>query len=352
MADTCHFETDWAANGLAAFLICGLFISYAPQHIRIIRAGTSVGFSPWFLLLGSTSSAAGMLNMITLQWPVIRCCKEVSFGKCIEITAGVLQVSLQWLLFTIIVVLFMMYYPPHLKHVNLDIDTHDSRPVQHVHTKLKSDEWRLSIFVSWVVFIHLTLLSFTTFLLLLTSPPSPDPSAVHPRQIVLWATFLGVSSALLAAIQYAPQLMRTYRLKLVGALSIPMMIIQSPGAVVMSISIAMRPGTDWTSWVMYAVSGIMQASLLLMCFAWKIRQRRLGIDDFGRPLGEAGILVEDACTEDGSRTQGEEGGVSVFVEGGDGVEAREDTPLLKSTDEQFEDGRFLPVAIFDRHGVA
>ncbi|KIJ62104.1 hypothetical protein HYDPIDRAFT_189188 [Hydnomerulius pinastri MD-312] len=329
VSETCHFETDWATNALTGFLIYGLIVSYVPQHLRIIRAGTSVGFSPWFLLLGSTSSAAGMLNMITLQWPVIRCCREVSFGKCIEITAGVFQVGVQWLFFTIILVLYMMYYPPNLKYIQLEVDTHDSRPVQHIRTKLKSSEWRLSIIVSWAVAGHLALLIFTTFLLLLTTPPSPDPSVPHPRQITLWATFLGVSSGVLAAIQYAPQLMRTYRLKLVGALSIPMMIIQSPGGVVMAVSIAMRPGTDWTSWIMYAVSAVMQASLLLMCIIWRMRQRRLGIDDFGRPLGESAAVDQDASTEDSSQTQGEEGTVSVVVEGEDGDNAREDTPLLK-----------------------
>lgn len=35
---------------------------------------------------------------------------------------------------------------------------------------------------------------------------------------------------------------------------------------------------------MFAVSGIMQAILLVICIAWKIRQRRLNIDDFGNPL--------------------------------------------------------------------
>lgn len=59
--------------------------------------------------------------------------------------------------------------------------------------------------------------------------------------------FLGVTSGLLAGVQYAPQIIRTYHLKLVGALSIPMMVIQSPGGIVMAVSIAMRPGTDWTS---------------------------------------------------------------------------------------------------------
>ena len=60
---------------------------------------------------------------------------------------------------------------------------------------------------------------------------------------------------------------------------------------------------------MFAVSGIMQCILLLMCIAWKIRQRRLHIDDFGHPLpvdsasspvlreGDAGIPVPIAVNE-------------------------------------------------------
>jgi hypothetical protein len=49
---------------------------------------------------------------------------------------------------------------------------------------------------------------------------TPDGSSSNLAQS--WATFLGVSSALLAAVQYAPQLWHTYTSKLVGALSIPM----------------------------------------------------------------------------------------------------------------------------------
>lgn len=80
------------------------------------------------------------------------------------------------------------------------------------------------------------------FLLSTASPEVP-----LPENVLRWATFQGVSSALLAAVQYAPQLVHTYRMKLVGALSIPMMLIQSPGAILMVTSIALRPGTNWTS---------------------------------------------------------------------------------------------------------
>ena len=108
------------------------------------------------------------------------------------------------------------------------------------------------------------LLLFVTLLLLGTANPPPH----QPRTplVSIWATFLGVSSAILAAIQYMPQIVRTYRSKLVGALSIPMMCMQSPGAIdrngceycskvcVISvqgaaqlIKLLCRPDTDWTS---------------------------------------------------------------------------------------------------------
>ncbi|KAF7762296.1 hypothetical protein Agabi119p4_8889 [Agaricus bisporus var. burnettii] len=61
------------------------------------------------------------------------------------------------------------------------------------------------------------------------------------------------------------------------------------------------PGTNWTSWFTFLVAGVMQATLLVMCIAWKFRQRRLGIDDFGNPVvppttaepaDSGGIVVE------------------------------------------------------------
>jgi len=36
--------------------------------------------------------------------------------------------------------------------------------------------------------------------------------------------------------------------------------------------------------VPYAAAGIMQGCLLVLCFVWKARQRRLGVDDFGKSL--------------------------------------------------------------------
>jgi hypothetical protein len=70
---------------------------------------------------------------------------------------------------------------------------------------------------------------------------------------------------------------------------------------------------------MYAVSGIMQAILLGMCITWKLRQRRLGVDDFGHPLvsepGEELVVEVEDVLDDNVR----DGGVA---------DAGEETPLL------------------------
>ncbi|GJE93659.1 PQ-loop repeat-containing protein [Phanerochaete sordida] len=330
---------------LTGGLCVGLVISYLPQHFRIILAKSSEGFSPWFLLLGSLSAASGMLNIVTMQWDIIRCCRAMTVGSCIEMTAGVFQLTLQWACFTFILVLYMIYYPPHKKYATVDLDSHDNRPPQHVKTGVKTDEWRLSIILAWVVLLYTLLVTFVTFLLLGIRPPHEVPRRID--RVDIWATFLGVTSTILAAFQYLPQIVHTYRHKLVGALSIPMMCIQTPGAILMVLSIALRPATNWTTWCPYAAAGILQGTLLVMCIIWKGRQKRLGIDDFGNPIVPSWTTNDPNPQLQDSPipvTQGPAGNVPVQEAVSEAVQtdvrtpspepapldnAHEDTPLLK-----------------------
>lgn len=288
----CRVDHDTFTSILTVVLLVGLVLSYLPQHLRIIMSKSSEGFSPWFLLLGSTSSASVMLNVVALQWGVIKCCSVVSAVSCMESLGGVAQVGLTWFLFTMILVLYMIYFPEHLKYSEVDISAQPGRPPMHLQTTVKTDEWRLAITLSWVVAFHIVFIIFVTFLLIGTNASTTT--------LGLWTSFLGIFSASIAVVQYLPQLVHTWHSKLVGALSIPMMCIQTPGAVVMVTSIAIRPGTNWTSWAPFAVAGIMQGILLVMCFAWKQRQHKLHIDDFGIPVtgdlvpNETSPLLNDA----------------------------------------------------------
>lgn len=120
-------------------------------------------------------------------------------------------------------------------------------------------------------------------------------SPIHPRTPALrrLATFCGLSATLLAILQYAPQIYKTYRSGLVGALSIGTMLIQVPGSILFVVSIMLGDGTDWTSWIPYAVTGAMQGVLLGICVAWTLRQRRLGIDAFGNPIEGRAVVVDE-----------------------------------------------------------
>ena len=64
-------------------------------------------------------------------------------------------------------VLYMLYYPPHLKYTDIDFDIHDSRPPPRVKDAVKSHEWSLSITLAWVVVLHLSVVHSPTSLSLI-----------------------------------------------------------------------------------------------------------------------------------------------------------------------------------------
>ncbi|KAK9723013.1 hypothetical protein K7432_002263 [Basidiobolus ranarum] len=242
---------------ISVFLTIGMLASYLPQHIKIIVNKTSEGLSPWFLLLGSISSASSFLNILILQFPVLTCCKYLSSGECFESVLGIVQVGIQWSMFVIILLLYMIYFPQH-KKTEILID--DNRLANTVPTS----DWRHSILVSFIVSAHFVL-SLSVSIWILGSFGSMS------KQASLWAGFLGLLSTSMATLQYIPQIHRTWRLKAVGALSIPTMLMQTPGAFLFAYSIYLRPGTNWTSWMTFVASGILQGTLLIMCLVWAMK---------------------------------------------------------------------------------
>lgn len=87
----------------------------------------------------------------------------------------------------------------------------------------------------------------------------------QPSHLQAWANFLGIMSAVLASIQYFPQIWTTFRLRKVGSLSIPMMCIQTPGSLVWAASLAQRLGAEgWSAWGVYVVTALLQGTLLVM----------------------------------------------------------------------------------------
>jgi hypothetical protein len=88
---------------LSVVVVVGIFVSYLPQHLRIIIRRSSEGLSPYFVLLGTTSSTFAIANILTLpkSQADIECCYSISRFACIAGLLGIAQVAAQWGCFTL-----------------------------------------------------------------------------------------------------------------------------------------------------------------------------------------------------------------------------------------------------------
>lgn len=255
-------DTVDRSNLVISFIIAvGIVGSYLPQHLRIFRRRSSDGLSPFFLLLGVTSCTNSLINITVLQWNVLRCCSRLSAGVCAANSLGVIQLLLQWAMFGTTLVLFLIYFPRPSHFPQIGSRTPIAKPVPR-HTSLS---WNLSVAVSLVALVHLiTFIAVSlTFL---------KRSATREKAIT-WANWLGGSAMILSGLQYVPQIYTTFRRGTVGSLSVVTLAVQAPGSFVFAYSIAQRPGVRWSSWVLFVVTGCLQAVLVAICIYFKSRDK-------------------------------------------------------------------------------
>lgn len=132
---------------------------------------------------------------------------------------------------------------------------------------VQQPSWRNAIVVAILCLIHGLVVILVTAIILISRPQHLDK----------WAAALGISAAILGAIQYLPQIWTTYWKQDVGSLSIPMMLIQTPGSFLWAASLAARLGArGWSSWGLFLVTGTLQGCLLVMGIIFEIRKKENG----------------------------------------------------------------------------
>lgn len=111
----CHAlnYVDYTNFAISLVLLIGILLSYFPQHHRIIARGTSFGLSPYFVLLGTTSATSAFANIIVLppSRVSIECCRFISGFACTAGLLGVAQITVQWICFSFMWVLFVPFLP-------------------------------------------------------------------------------------------------------------------------------------------------------------------------------------------------------------------------------------------------
>ncbi|KFY25692.1 hypothetical protein V491_01640 [Pseudogymnoascus sp. VKM F-3775] len=276
-----------------SLILVGILVSYLPQHYRIIARGTSEGISPYFILLGITSGTSGFASILVLpaSRADVACCKTVSSFECFAGLLGIFQVGVQWFCFAIILLLFLIFFP--------------RNPVLPQTTTANQPTWRTALGVAFLCLVHgLVIILVSAWL-----------AVSRPGYMGTLANILGLMAAGLACVQYFPQIWTTYQLGHVGSLSIPMMVIQTPGSFVWAGSLAARLGAEgWSIWGVYLVTGCLQGCLLVMGIYFELQARKSGINlesDVPTSLLDDGTLnlqSEFLETDDEGNTVVENGG--------------------------------------------
>ncbi|OQE94664.1 hypothetical protein PENNAL_c0003G09498 [Penicillium nalgiovense] len=286
---------------LSVLIILGILCSYLPQHIRIISRRSSFGISPYFILLGVTSGTSAFANILVFPSTAqdVACCQEISGIACFAGLLGVFQVAMQWLCFFSILLLFVIYFPR---------ATSPTDPVSTV-SSTNGPTYRTALAITGICLLHA----------LVTIIISVAFELRQPAAVAAWANFLGVLAAVLASIQYFPQIYTTFRLRCVGSLSIPMMCIQTPGSLVWAGSLAARKGwSGWSIWGVLVVTACLQGTLLVMAIYFEY---------FGpNNKREVGHLAGRNGAPNGSASAGE----STQQEPAHEERPSEETPLLQS----------------------
>ncbi|KAJ3034354.1 hypothetical protein HDV00_005162 [Rhizophlyctis rosea] len=175
------------------------------------------------------------------------------FGKlpftCFENTLGLTQVTVQFFCFSFIVILFYKYYPTQL-----------------IDTPLHERDVRVS-------YVFISYLSLATLVVIFMLAVPLHGSIGISVGITAVAGVFGAIAIAATICQFFPQIVHTWSAKKVGALSIPMMLMQVPGAFVFVASLASQPGTNASSWLSFLVSGIMQFILLCLCLVYQKREK-------------------------------------------------------------------------------
>ncbi|KAJ2518437.1 hypothetical protein H4217_003333 [Coemansia sp. RSA 1939] len=298
-------------NTILTTLLCiGTFLSYLPQHIKIISRRSSDGISPFFILLGAAGAGSNITNMVLLQFVALQCCTVQTFGVCVASLLGIVQVFIQGSMFYITFVLYMSFFPRENKYKSVSSAENtasasasasatpslpaagagESQPLLLPSTaKQPTIEWQTALYVAAAVSTHgLVCILMSTMLVVLVGP--------YAAPTRTWASLLGLFSLCLTCIQFLPQILKTWRSGVVGALSIPMMLMQTPGGFLFSYSIAVRPGVNWSSWISTFVAATLQGVLLVICLVFDAREKRQHALLDGNPVGNAAQPEEQASS--------------------------------------------------------
>ncbi|KFA60084.1 hypothetical protein S40285_09292 [Stachybotrys chlorohalonatus IBT 40285] len=246
---------------ISCLLMIWLLAANIPQWARIISRRSAEGLSTLYILLGSLSGVCAVGNILVLPSTDedIECCLQNSTFSCISGLLGMLQVISGIACFWVVLFLYVYY-----SEDEAEAEIHGRRQsVAGPETTFRKAR------SAWIVLLVVCCFAFTILII----------SAVIVRRFPwvaqTWADILGILVALLACVQWLPQVYTTWSLGHLGSLSLASLSLSAPYSWIFGISMMAREGpAGWSAWIVYLLVGLMQAFLISLGVAYHVKAWR------------------------------------------------------------------------------
>ncbi|KAL6078376.1 hypothetical protein QOT17_001553 [Balamuthia mandrillaris] len=259
MAEDCDAPLKGESAALGLFLIIGTLVSYIPQFWIIAKNKSSDGINPLAMWLNFLSGFLTLINALLLSWEDVECCGHTNFGHCLARTLPITQLLIGPVCLFFLCLFIAMYF--------------DTTASQMAVRRKKV----LQRFAAWTFFwsnvlIILILSYITAWLVLYLSP--------HNDGVKGFAYVVGLLSSVIIAVVWTPQIYTTWK-KGPGMLSIWMLALQMPGALLVIVFQGIINQKSWTTWAPYVCTGIQQLILIGLWFYYRcVRPRVFGLKDY------------------------------------------------------------------------
>jgi len=238
--------------GTGIFLILGTTISYIPQYVSIIRRKSSEGLDFIMLSFALMSTFLTAINSGILKWPQVICCLSTPLGQCLKNNLATDQLLVSLICYLILYILFLVY----CKTDADDLETEKHRK------KIK--------FRALICFIGIICLSA---ILATVGGVLFYHVGLTTSTLAKYAQVLGGFSAVLMIIQWTPQIYTTWKMNSAGSLSVIMLLLQMPGALLVVFFQGILNASDWTTWLPYIFGAVEMTILIVLCIYYWLRER-------------------------------------------------------------------------------
>jgi len=230
---------------IGIILVIGGIISLIPQHWRIIRTKSSHGLSSMMLFLGNINQFSCIVGAVIVKYPQLQACYTAGFGACLPSLLSLIQIIAVFLLFLPLHFLYLMY------------QNEEERRTPEGRTERFKAKMLLVAF-----FAYAAATSLVAAHLIIFAGQSAWPT-LH------FAYIMGLVSAAMNVVQWTPQIMRTYKEKHAGAVSITMLLIQAPGSILMFIFFCFISHDSPVVWISTLTTAVQQIILLSLLFKYE-----------------------------------------------------------------------------------